>query len=183
MAEKRRAKRQKKRFTCELWIDGKRAATGIILDVSSTGMFVKTNSRPAPGTEIEIRIDDRGLPEMRIRARVARQVRVDRRLMQLAAAGVGLEILDAPDDYALISGAGTEPIPEQGDHVKVGSATAPSQPPAPEPAAETQPFKVRVTLGARSRTVTVDAPDEERARAAALDKVGDDWEVIEVKAA
>ena len=45
--DKRREPRMKKRIACALWIKGVRQH-GIVLDVSSKGLFVQTSAKPQP---------------------------------------------------------------------------------------------------------------------------------------
>ena len=67
-----RAKRIKRRITCDLVIDGKRQS-GIVLDVSATGMFVQTAITSNIGQEVEVHLSaTRTTPELTFRAKVAR---------------------------------------------------------------------------------------------------------------
>ena len=43
-----RAPRKKKRISCEI-ISSNSRYTGIVIDISATGLFVQTNVKPAPG--------------------------------------------------------------------------------------------------------------------------------------
>ena len=97
--DKRAAPRHKRRMTCELRYDG-RKASGIVLDVSSSGLFVQTSARPAPGAIFHLMLEARGdTPELDLRVRVARQRRTEPRLAALVPPGLGLQILDAPSAY------------------------------------------------------------------------------------
>jgi hypothetical protein len=97
--DRRAAKRVWRRLTCELRFDD-RKTTGIVLNVSTSGIFVQTSARPLPGTIAEVRFAARGnVPAMNLRARVARQKRVEPRLATIEAAGVGLQLLDVPEAY------------------------------------------------------------------------------------
>lgn len=97
--DRRAAKRIRRRLTCELRFDG-RKTTGIVLNVSTSGLFIQTSARPAPGTVVEVHFSARGSsPEMDLRTRVARQKRVEPRLAQIEASGIGLQLLDAPEAY------------------------------------------------------------------------------------
>lgn len=100
---RRRAPRIRRRLTCELHFDG-RKASGIVLNISQTGMFVQTAVKPAPGSVLDVQIAaHRSTPSLLVRARVARQLRVDPRLASIAPAGLGLEVLDAPPEYYRLS--------------------------------------------------------------------------------
>lgn len=97
--DKRSAPRHKRRMTCELRYDG-RKASGIVLDLSSSGLFVQTSARPAPGTVLHLMLEARGdAPELDLRVRVARHRRTEPRLAALVPPGLGLQILDAPSAY------------------------------------------------------------------------------------
>jgi len=165
-------------MTCELFVDG-RFRRGIVLDLSETGLFVQTATPPAPGAVLEVRLlagsERRQIP---LRARVARQRRVDPRLARIEPNGVGLEILDAPPGFR-------ELLQERSDRSPAAGAATPSPGTAGREPREERPrpsFRVRVkqSHGARSRMLTVAAPAEADARAAALDEVGEGWEVVEV---
>ncbi|MBW2235121.1 MAG: PilZ domain-containing protein [Deltaproteobacteria bacterium] len=86
-------------MTCELRYEG-RKASGIVLDLSSTGLFVQTSALPAPGTIFHVMLEARGdTPALDLRVRVARQRRTEPRLAALVPPGLGLQILDAPSAY------------------------------------------------------------------------------------
>ena len=156
--DRRVAKRARRRLTCELRFEGKRAG-GIVLDVSETGLFVQTAATPQPGTVVELLLNSHaGLPAMRIRARVARQKRVDKRLVYIEANGLGLQILDAPEVY----------------YRDLVCAVAPKG---------RQVFTVRASCGPRTRRIRAEAGSAEDARAEVLAKLGDGWEILEVKPA
>jgi len=156
--ERRVAKRTRRRLTCELRFEGKRAG-GIVLDVSETGVFVQTAATPEPGTVVELHVNSHGgLPAMQIRARVARQKRVDKRLVSIESNGLGLQILDAPEVY----------------YRDLVCAVAPKG---------RQVFTVRASLGPRTRSIRAEARSEDDARAQVLAKLGGEWEILEVKPA
>ena len=86
-------------MTCELRYEG-RKASGIVLDLSSTGVFVQTSASPAPGTIFHLMLEARGdTPALDLRVRVARHRRTEPRLAALVPPGLGLQILDAPSAY------------------------------------------------------------------------------------
>ena len=86
-------------MTCELRYDG-RKASGIVLDLSSSGIFVQTSAQPAAHCIVVVHLEARGnTPMLDLRTRVARQKRVPPRLAGLDPPGLGLQILDAPDAY------------------------------------------------------------------------------------
>jgi hypothetical protein len=200
--ERRRAKRTKRRATCELWIAGERQ-TGILLDISSTGLFIQTTTQVAVGSEIDVEIKIPGdTRECRVRTVVARVRRVPPSMAALAAGGLGLRILDAPASYWDFVGA---PAPatvgrSAGDRVDLGARpaaplaaeaprVAPASPPpsAPPPAPAEPPkpshrVRVKQVGGLRTRVLDVSASSPVEARKNALVQVGQGWEVVEVAA-
>jgi hypothetical protein len=97
--DNRAAPRHKRRMTCELRYEG-RKASGIVLDLSASGLFVQTSARLDPGSVLQLILEARGdTAEMDLRVRVARQRRTEPRLAALVPPGLGLQILDAPGAY------------------------------------------------------------------------------------
>ncbi len=127
--DRRRAKRMKKRLGCSLQIDG-RHHSGVVLDVSATGLFVQTNAKPDPGTPVSFQISIPGSPRpLFFQALVARQKIVPPQLLTVAQGGLGLLIQNAPEDwYAFIAGSGlleSEAIPTASSAQGAGSAHEP----------------------------------------------------------
>ncbi len=128
--DRRRAKRMKKRLGCSLQIDG-RHHSGVVLDVSATGLFVQTNAKPDPGTPVSFEISIPGSPRpLFFQAVVARQKIVPPQLLTVAQGGLGLLIQNAPEDwYAFIASVGprqTEAIPTPSSAQGAGSALKPT---------------------------------------------------------
>jgi hypothetical protein len=70
--DKRRFPRHPRRIPCELWIEGIQY-TGIVKDVSSGGLLVRTHAEAAPGTAIIVIIAPaNGQPDIRVSGRVLR---------------------------------------------------------------------------------------------------------------
>ncbi len=98
--------RFKKRVPCRLK-RGQKRYSGLVLDVSRTGLFVQTSAAPRCGDEVEVMLSrpqrDSGFA---LTARVMWQRRVPSELRRLVEGGVGLEIRYAPESYfALLSEA------------------------------------------------------------------------------
>ena len=98
--------RFKKRVPCRLKL-GQQQYSGLVLDVSRTGLFVQTSAAPRSGEEIEVMLSrparDSGFA---LTAKVVWQRRVPSPLRRLVEGGVGLEIRYAPESYfALLSEA------------------------------------------------------------------------------
>jgi hypothetical protein len=170
----KRAKRVKRRITCELVIDGKRQS-GIVLDLSATGLFVQTAVTSPVGKEVEVHLAaTRSTPALTLRTRVARGKRVPPQLLTTAGGGMGLRVIDPPSAYAQLSAGDGESIPS---------------PPEPAPEAPSTPkgppqrrFQVRLqaTGGMRSRSVVVQCADAKAAKAEASALVGRGWDVVDV---
>jgi hypothetical protein len=92
----RKAPRTTRHTSCELEVDGK-TYTGVIIDLSATGLFVRTNVMPEERTPVRVLIRRPGGEIWEIEARVAR--RTDRRLTPTPRRGLGLEIEEAPHAY------------------------------------------------------------------------------------
>ena len=84
---------------CRLTL-GQKQYSGLVLDVSRTGLFVQTSAAPSCGAEIEVMLTrparDSGFA---LTARVVWQRRVPSQLRRLVEGGVGLEIRYAPESY------------------------------------------------------------------------------------
>ena len=173
-----RAKRFKRRIPCELWLDGTRTS-GILLDLSTSGLFVQTSVSPAPGNPLEVRLSvPRTCESLHLKAVVVRARRVPPQLRSLAGGGLGLRILEAPPEYAdfvrSLSGISDRPV---SDPLVSDPPAAPLIPPAPAPPR----YNVRLVSGSRSRTLALACDSAEEAQRRALASVGKGWQVIEVK--
>ena len=97
---RRKFDRLKHRVACELFHSGHRT-TGMILDLSPTGLFVRTSTGTAPkdaGTEVRVIVKaEEG--EIELLTRLARAHVVRRELVSAADGGFGLEITAAPPAY------------------------------------------------------------------------------------
>lgn len=175
MAQNRTAKRFRRRMACELIADG-RPQRAIVLDVSSTGMFVQTSTRLVPGTrvELQLRFETNDEP-IAIRARVVRHRSVPANLTSVAQGGIGLRIVEAPPSFY-------ESLRGRDDDAT--NARNPAGPaalqPAPAPAPSGPRFRVRVKQsdGPRSRMLDVAAETADAARAMALAQLGSGWEAL-----
>jgi hypothetical protein len=169
-------------MACELKADG-RQQRAIVIDLSTTGLFVQTSARLSPGAQVELWLQFEDLREpILLRAAVARQKAVPSNLTSVAQGGIGLRIVDAPRAYYDLLGEPGPPAP--------GATTAPAMPPAaarapapkaaPPPAPSLPRFRVRVKQsdGPRSRILDIVAETAERACAAALKQVGAGWEAL-----
>ena len=168
MERRRGARREKRRATCELKIAGQ-PASGILIDISETGLFVQTNAMATPGTEVAVRIlGNANLPDQHFETVVARVKRVPSELLSLTPGGLGLKI---------VRGKGARTAGPR-------ATAAKAAPTAAEPEIPKRRFRVRLGQrgGQRSRLVDVDSNDEAAARRAAVALVGPGWEATEVRA-
>jgi hypothetical protein len=177
MSESRVAKRHRWRLPCEIVFEGG-TQRALVIDLSSTGIFVQTGVRLRPGADVEIRLQLEHLSEpVLLRARVARAKHVPTHLTTVARGGVGLHLREAPAAYLEAIAALESGKPLRGNVVNEGGGLD-----KPEPApAEVRPrFRVRVQQcdGPRSRRLELHADSVEHARKLALAEVGKGWEVV-----
>jgi hypothetical protein len=170
--ERRKFERQKQRLTCELVI-GDRRHTGIVLDVSPTGLFVQTSASPPPGERLRVRLRRPGGGDVEVVASIARRYVVPSRLASVARGGIGLRIESGCDEYLEL----------------VHSALRTEEEPTPEPRASAPPqssqcsaYRVRAkqTSGPRSRSLQVSAASEGEARRVASAQLDESWEILAV---
>ena len=153
--DRRRHTRFKRRLPCEVII-GEQHHSAIAMDLSLGGMYLQTK---APLGDVEVvqvlfPAGD-GRPEILVRARPVRKKQVPAQLASQTKTGMGLEVLECPDDYALLVHG--EKFPPR--------------------------FQVRVRQvgGNRSRVRKVYSDDEASAGKFVLEQLGEGWELIEVE--
>jgi Tfp pilus assembly protein PilZ len=96
---KERAPRKKKRISCELFVNGARYS-GIVLDVSASGLFVQTTGKPNPGDAVTVGLSLPGSKEpIVMETRVARKKLVPPELLTVAQGGIGLAITQPAEAY------------------------------------------------------------------------------------
>ena len=108
--DRRSAKRIARRLPCELTADGQ-FYRGLVTNLSSTGLFVQTAVALAPGTLVEMRIEGTRFPTVEVQAEVVRRFLVPGPLASLMHKGVGLRIIDAPQEFydAVLATLGERP--------------------------------------------------------------------------
>ena len=96
----RKFDRIKHRLTCEVIHDDRRSS-GIVLDSSARGIFVRMSTVTAPpmGSEVRVVLSDAGLGEMSVIARVVRANAARREVVVAGGGGIAFEILSAPEDF------------------------------------------------------------------------------------
>ncbi|HZO08563.1 MAG TPA: PilZ domain-containing protein [Myxococcota bacterium] len=108
MPQRRRHRRIKRRFPCELHL-GDRRYRGIAIELSESGIFVQTDALIRPRSEIEVHLAGVGsVPSMVLLARVVRRHEVPPELARLVRRGIALDLLEAPVEYGLA--CGSEPL-------------------------------------------------------------------------
>jgi hypothetical protein len=98
MSDKRRMPRTRKRLSCSLTINEQRYS-GIVLDVSATGLFIQTSATPKPGSNVGLEVQIAPGESLPLQATVARRRNVPNHLKSIATGGVGLCLEGAPEEY------------------------------------------------------------------------------------
>ena len=170
--ERRRDERKKRRLTCRVGYED-RHFRGIVLDISSAGLFIQTTSPIPPGSRVVVEFPSQGSAEaFEVRARVARRRRVPQRLASLMPAGLGLRVLDPPPAYArLVLRQDAVAISARGPEAKAGP--------------DLLKYRIRLTRrgSPRSRTLVLEATSEDDVRARLARDMGADWDVVELEEA
>lgn len=79
---------------------GPRQYSGMVLNVSRTGLFVQTSAAPEIGAEIELTLSQRTQPTpLQLTAEVIWKRKVPASLRSVAEGGIGLRIRYAPETY------------------------------------------------------------------------------------
>jgi hypothetical protein len=91
--------RTRKTLFCQLECRG-RSHPAVVLDLSPSGLFVRTAIAVPPGTEVEVTLRLEGGKTWHLRAEIARDARDGSRPDLLHGVGLGLKIADAPDGFA-----------------------------------------------------------------------------------
>lgn len=177
------------RLACALAV-GERRHSGVILDLSPTGVFVQTSARLGRRERVRLELSLPGRPEpLRLEAEVVRARQVPPHLVNVAHGGIGLRLTNAPEEYfafmARVLPAETVPAggPATGPQ-QPHAGTGPQRPHAGAGSGEPEPtpvFRVRAAQrgGTRTRTLRVTCGDEQQAREAALEQLGADWKILD----
>ena len=145
----------------------------LVRDVSPRGLFVQTRIKLEPGTEICVILAGCGeRPEIRMPARVARQRQVPPRLQSSVPGGVGLELIDPPETFQQLVPCGPDPT----------EAAAPRQSEAPSnPGVRTFRVRVKQRDKPNARIITVRSESVHGARARALARAGQGWQIADIQ--
>lgn len=198
MGKSQRLERTRKRLSCALTIE-QRHYSGIVLDLSGSGLFIQTTAPAEPGTGLRIELAVPGQAEpLPIHARVARRKVVPPRLVTVAQGGLGVRIEQAPEAYyALIAELQRAKLPAGEAKPSRPACAPPRAKPrgglqhkaleaarrslgAPPPAEPSGCYRLRVGQihGSRSRFLEVKADSEAEARERAVAEAGKGWKVL-----
>ncbi|MDH3521413.1 MAG: PilZ domain-containing protein [Myxococcales bacterium] len=97
--DRRSEARKKKNLFCQLECCG-RFYPAVILDISPSGLFVRTTATAPPGTRVEVTLRLAGGHTWTLPAEVARDPQSNPALDPIPARGLGLRITDPPDGFA-----------------------------------------------------------------------------------
>jgi len=180
------AKRAKRRLACRLVV-GRQRFSGVIIDLSASGIFVQTSAKPRPGDPVTLELSIPGHREpLRLEAQVVRLKLVPPRLVAVAQGGLGLRITNAPEGYfAFLTAILPEPRPTESEEALRFEEDAGEDPAASEAkpdggqAGRRYRVYVRQTGGSRSRTLHVEARSAEEAAQLAFAETGDGWKLLE----
>jgi hypothetical protein len=162
-------------MACRLGI-GSQRFSGVVLDISSSGLFVQTTAKPNPREPVTIELSVPGHREpVRLEADVARLFLVPAQLITVAQGGVGLRIRNAPEAFFELLGQ------LQLDGQEVSATPLGSGEPLDVRGEACRRYRVRMTqLGrARTRTLQVLAGSSEEAAQLACAESGEGWKVLE----
>ena len=98
MAEYPPTSRRKCRYLVE-WTRCGTLCTGFTLDISPTGIFVRSTYIPENGESVTIFLLVRAGKKLRLRGTVVRSYRVPASLRQYVASGFGIRLDEAPEEY------------------------------------------------------------------------------------
>lgn len=181
--------RLRKRLPCTLSMEARRH-NGMILNLSSRGLFVQTSLPAEPGTLLDLDVHDPLQGEaIPLQAAVVWRRRVSPRMTGVNQSGMGLRLLNRPTAWQTMMsdllGSTSSPDLGQPDVAEPTSAHRVEEPPtestpAPEPVFR---FDVRLaeTGGPRSRRVVVEVEDETAAGKEARRIAGEGWTVLEIR--
>jgi hypothetical protein len=91
--------RTRKTLFCQVTV-ARRHFPAAVLNLSASGMFVRTATSPPIGTEVEVTLRLAGGKAWNLRAEIARDAQSGSSRDLLHALGLGLKITDAPDGFA-----------------------------------------------------------------------------------
>ena len=173
--ERRRSPRIRTRIECEVWIDGTEHR-GRVLDVSDGGLSVTTEPEVGQGEPVRVVLRPPDMTAFEVSA-LAWHCRKVRQPSGKTMHVLGLMLSSAPEAYQNLLPRRPESTPEP----EPPEASAPT--PDPVEVAETlASYRIRVGQGARTRTLSLSATNADEARLLATENLGNDWDILEVRA-
>ena len=157
--------RKKRRMPCKVTV-GQTHHNGLLIDLSHSGLFIQTLARANLGDKIELRFNDAEGSEIELGVEVVRRKVVPPRLLSVAQGGIGVRVLEAPDEYF-------DFLRELG---------VPDDAPWKSDGLQRFSILMKEQAGTRSKRVELEAEDEESAIRIALESLGEDWKVQNVEA-
>ena len=97
--DQRAEPRTRKTLFCQIACRG-RQYPAVVLDLSPSGLFVRTAIAAPVGTEVEVTLRLAGGKAWHLRAEIARDAQTGASRDLLRGLGLGLKITDAPDGFA-----------------------------------------------------------------------------------
>ena len=176
-----RAPRQRKRISCELVVNGSRYS-GIVLDVSASGMFVQTTVKPGAGDDVTVKLKIPGTDEaISVDTRVARKKIVPSQLLAVAQGGLGLAVTRPAARYLdFVAAMG----PEHAEFVsRERGRRPPAGPSGQSSAGSPKRFRVHAVEASsgRKNSYLWTAATEQQATEQVLEEIGADWKVLFVE--
>jgi len=162
----RRMQRIEGGFACEIRY-GTRQVSGTVTNLALDGLFVNSKVSIPPGSQVEIHIPEaKDAFELTLRAIVVRQRLLPNRVSRLKPQGIGLRILQAPEEYYQLI---------DGDTASSEHTGAPDDPPL-------NTFRVRVLKkgGSCFRILNVTSTSLDAARQEIEQDLGPEWAVTDV---
>jgi hypothetical protein len=188
------APRKKKRISCEI-ISSESRYTGIVIDLSASGLFIQTNVKPTPGALVEVGLLLPGFDvPVTMEARVARKKVVPAELLTLAHGGVGLALVEPKEAYldfvAAISPEHAEAVAKaraRAGGVRRGSGTGKgtrSQSGMNRSSAAKR-FRIHAveTASGKRNSFLVSCATEQEASDQVSKQLGDEWQVLFIERA
>lgn len=164
--------RVKKRIHCTLEHES-RHGSGLILNLSPSGIFVQTTQPAEPGTRVAIDfIDPEHSRPIELETAVVWRRRISPHMTGLNQSGMGLRLIDAPPEYrALVAKSAQPPLIDKAPREERPTGVGPLY-----------DYVVRLgrSGGPRTRHIKICAPDMCTARSEALQRAGKDWDVVEI---
>ena len=97
--ERRTEERALKTLFCQILCEGKRYEA-VVLDVSASGLFVRTSVSPPLGAEVEVALRLAGGQTWTLQASIVRQPQGGVRGNSNRGRGLGLQLLQIPDGFS-----------------------------------------------------------------------------------